>query len=403
MRAARTAGAVVASTQLTTTLEALRNKLIELRQIAERERGQRIASEAAAAELGERLRAYEARARRAYDAIDELRDQLDAVRVAYGGLAATPAPSRDAPAGDAPRLGPVERERLEAALTRLRESTPPAEEGEPTPPAEETEATRLPPEAAAVAPTPPTPTPTPSKPWLGGVFRLLAERDPARAGEILLALLPVQGAVHPAPLTYDLLLAPDRCVRVEVSDGGATRVTEAQSEPDASDAAFRVRGDPAAVARLVAAGVPRRRLFRRAHGLRRVQGSRPQARALVALSDAPLGLTGLLAAGARLDPRLLFTLAAGMIDPAWTPGEAFTIAHREPDSSDLDAALRVTSAGAAASDPAALPAPPDAVIVAGRDGLAALLEGGDPPGATVHGDVTALALVVRWLKRAQSG
>jgi hypothetical protein len=393
MRAARTAGAGAASTQLTSTLEALRDELTELRQIAEREREQRIASEAAAAELGERLRAYEARSRRAYDAIDELRDQLDAVRVAYGGLVAAPPASGDLSVGEAPRVGPVERERLEAALTRLRESTPPAEEAEATrPPAEDT----------AVEPAPALPS-RPGKPWLGPVFRRLAERDPARAGEILLALLPVQGAVHPEPLTYDVLLGPERSVRVRVSYGGATRVTESQSAPDPSDAAFRVLGDAAAVARLVAAGVPRRRLFGRGRGLARVQGSRLQARALVALSDAPLGLNGLLAAGARLDPSLLLTLAAGMIDPAWTRGETFTIAHREPDSAGFDAALRVTSAGAATTDPAALSEPPDAVIVAGRDGLAALLEGGDPPGATVQGDATAFALVLRWLKRAQSG
>jgi hypothetical protein len=287
-----------------------------------------------------------------------------------------------APDAAAGRLGPVERERLEAALTRLREAAPPVEESQ---------APSRPPAARS------------TKPWLGPVFRRLVERDGDRAGEVLLALLTAQGAVHPEPLTYDLVLGPDRSIRVQVGDGGATDRTEADSPGDAAETAFQIVGDAAALARLVAAGMPRRRLFRRARRLARVRGSREGARALVALTEAPLSLAGLQAAGARLEPSLALTLVAGMIDLAWTRGEDFTLAHREPESPEPDAALSVTDAGARAIDAGRLAAPPDTVVVCAAAALLPLLDGANPPDVAVEGDATALAVVQRWVKRAQSG
>ncbi|MFL5830343.1 MAG: hypothetical protein ACJ76X_10530 [Solirubrobacteraceae bacterium] len=389
MRFARAAGpssVSAESAQLSETLEALRDELTQLRAIAERERAQRVETEAAAAELARRLHEYEARCQRAYDAIDGLREQLEAVRLAYAALVSGPVaePAAPEPAG---RLGPVERERLEAALTRLREAAPPADE----------------PAASAPAGEPAATAPQPVKPWLGPVLRRLTEGDPTRAGELLLALLPAQAAVHPEPLSYDLVLGTERCIQVTVTDGGATKVTQADSPRDATVVAFQIVGDAAAVARLVAAGVPRRRLFRGGRRLARVQGSRVQARVLAALTDPPVTLTGLQDAGARLDAALALTLVAGMIDPAWSRGETFTLAHREPDSTHPDAALRVSDAGSLQVDVAKLSGNPDVVIVCDSEALLPLLDGRHPAGVAVEGDATALALVQRWVKRAQSG
>jgi hypothetical protein len=380
MRLARAAGPSsvnAESAQLSDTLEALRNELAQLRAIAERERAQRVETEAAAAELARRLHEYEARCQRAYDAIDGLREQLEAIRLAYAALVSGPVaePAAPEPAG---RLGPVERERLEAALTRLREAAPPADE------------------PAATAPQP-------VKPWLGPVFRRLTQGDPTRAGELLLALLPAQAAVHPEPLSYDLVLGPERCIQVTVTDGGATKVTQADSPRDATVVAFQIVGDAAAVARMVAAGVPRRRLFRGGRRLARVRGSRVQARVLVALTDPPVTLTGLQDAGVRLDAALALTVVAGMIDPAWSRGETFTLAHREPDSAQPDAALQVSDAGSVQVDVAKLSGSPDVVIVCASEALLPLLDRRHPAGVAVEGDATALALVQRWVKRAQSG
>jgi hypothetical protein len=92
-----------------------------------------------------------------------------------------------------------------------------------------------------------------------------------------------------------------------------------------------------------------------------------------------------------------------MIDLAWTRGEDFTLAHREPESPEPDAALSVTDAGARAIDAGRLAAPPDTVVVCAAAALLPLLDGANPPDVAVEGDATALAVVQRWVKRAQSG
>src|SRR5205085_4775848 len=104
---------------------------------------------------------------------------------------------------------------------------------------------------------------------------------------------------------------------------------------------FQVFGDAAALARLVAAGVPRRRPLFGRRGLARVSGSRQAARALAALPAARLTLGAVRRGILWFAPALAFSVVAEMIEPAWTRGEEFTIAYRDPATEVAEAGLRV--------------------------------------------------------------
>src|SRR5204863_5876147 len=86
-------------------------------------------------------------------------------------------------------------------------------------------------------------------------------------------------------------------------------------------------GDAANVARLLAVGPVRRRIPSRRRA--RIRGERRRLVALDHLVGARLGVPDLIAAGVRLEPALALTLAATAIEPGWTAGERFTIAHRD--------------------------------------------------------------------------
>jgi len=147
----------------------------------------------------------------------------------------------------------------------------------------------------------------------------------------------------------------------------------------------------------------RRRVGRLVPGrLARVRGDRRRLSALDDLLAARLGLAQLDAAGVRFDPLLALTLAAVMIEPAWTAGERFTLAHREAAATTPDAYLLVRD-GRAALVSAEAPHEPVATVVAcPGDQLLATLGGVVAP-AEVAGDERPLALLGQWLQRAQCG
>ena len=151
------------------------------------------------------------------------------------------------------------------------------------------------------------------------------------AGQLLLALLPAQAAVHREPLAYDLILGPGECVRVTVRsharepgdiapDPSAEAadptcpesVVEFADSPRAeSDVDFQVLGELTSVARTVAAGRLRRRFGR---GMAHVNGDRAAFGALRDLVRAPLGARQLRAAGVRLEAPLALTVVSLMVD-----------------------------------------------------------------------------------------
>jgi hypothetical protein len=331
---------------------------------------------------------------RAYEAIEYVRRELAQVRA---GTPEPPAPAPTSPAPTtapttAPTPGPIQADQLSAALSRLRQTTPPAPEEPVTegPVSLEPEATE-PPER-------------PAKPWLGKAFRTLAARDPSQAGRLLLALLPAQRVADPQPVAYDLVLGDLACARVTVSRTGA-QIDLGDAPRPPAEVDFQLVGDLASIARLLAAGPVARRigrlLFR--HRLARVRGDRDRLGALESLIDAPLTLGRLHAAGVRVDPLLAMTVAALMIEPAWTAGERFTIAHREPGAPAPDAYLHIRDGRAplAAEEP---PRGPVATTIECRpDDLIVALAGEHVASVAISGDERPVALIRQWLDRAQCG
>jgi hypothetical protein len=92
-----------------------------------------------------------------------------------------------------------------------------------------------------------------------------------------------------------------------------------------------------------------------------------------------------------------------MIEPEWTAGERFTIAHRGPPAPSSDAYLHVRSA----NPPLAATEPPHGpvatVIVCPPDDLLAVLAGDPSASLRIEGDGRPLTLARQWLDRAQYG
>ncbi len=367
---------------------------------------------ARSAELERRLDESALRAEQLYQVIEDLRSVLDVIRGVPSdqgapGSAGAPGDVPDAATVDddpaAPDAGPaVEPERLDTALSKLRETIPPAdvedgsEESEDAseelasgegPPEPETEQRRPEPLPAPASPT--------RKSWLLRTLRALAKDDPAVAGRVALGLLPAQRLASVDPLTYDVLLSDAGSFHVTAGETGA-RVVRARQPRDPAESDFQLRGELATFARLLVAGPIRRRLER---GVAELGGSRKALASLLALIRTPYGLAELYAAGARLEPWLAFALIARMIDQRWTVGHRFTIAHRGPDTSTY---LRVPGG----SRPWVSTSPPlgpvAATVVCDPDELLAALatEGFDE--ATIRGRSEELELLRAWVARAQS-
>ncbi|MBV9804557.1 MAG: hypothetical protein JO130_15250, partial [Solirubrobacterales bacterium] len=231
----------------------------------------------------------------------------------------------------------------------------------------------------------------------------LTAQDASSAGRLLLALLPAQRAADPHPVAYDLVLSDVLCAHVTVSSTAAHVGLDASRRP-LSEVDFQLVGDLASIARLLAAGRLRRRLGRLAPRRRtaRVRGERRRITALDNLLAAPLALRELAAAGVELDPLLALTLAGLMVEPAWTAGERFTIAHREPEVPAPGAFLQVRD-GRPVLASAAAPHGPVASVIACRGQALLSALGGETAGIEVAGEERGVKLLQQWLERAQCG
>ncbi len=369
--------------QVQATLSELRDELERLRTLSERERAARAEAQARAGSLERRLRVEIGRAARAHQAIGDVRGRLDALRTTQPREQPAEQAHDEAdvrPAAPDPS-GPVESERLAAALARLRVQTPPGGVGDLDSDA-----------GAGELRTPP------AKPraWLAKVFKSLTEQDSMTAGRFLLQLLPAQHAVHPQPLAYDLILGELAVVQVTVQDG-PPRIDFVDAARAPGEVRFQVAGDLAAIARTVVASRVRRRLGR---GLARITGDRRAFASLVELIRQPLTLSELYAAGVRLDPPLALTVAALMIDSGATRGQLFTIAHQAAGSPTPDAFLRVADRKPSVTE-APPPDPAGTTIVCDPDTLLMVLDGAPTPDALVRGDRRPLELLQRWIQDAQ--
>ena len=391
---------------LAAVLAALRGELEQLSMAAVREARARSLTEERAQELERRLgeledelRDRDARAERAFETIGELRGLL--ARLAGGELEPVfddvPIEPEIPHASDAdpePDRG-IELERFDAALARLRAEAGEPDFGDPLPPdgreSPETDDPTIGEVAAGAA----------TRPWLREAFAMLVAREPATAGELLVGLLPAQGAVRAEAIAYDIVLAPEDVVRVTYAGGGApTELERAGSARDLGQVAFRITGATAELSRLMTAGRLRRRILRR--GLARVQGDRAALAAPAAILDTRLDLAQLKAAGVSLDPRLALALIASMVRPSWTTSERFSIAY-EPRGPGAATYLHVRNGDplAVTDDP---PLGPVATTVSSpSDELLPVLAGGTDVDANVSGDPAPLLALISWIERAQRG
>jgi hypothetical protein len=350
------------------------------------------------AELGQRLTAARVeideqrrRSDRAYQAIEFVRAELRRLHEADPpGPPSPPKPPAPAVQPEAPSPppagGPLQPEQLSAALARLREQTPVSPPEEPV----DTEPPLIP---AAGA----------SRPWLAGVFRRLCAQDASAAGRLLLALLPAQRAADPQPIAYDLALSDLLVAQVTVGSAAGHFEMGAKARP-LSEVDFRLVGAPASIARLLVAGPVRRRLSRLAPDRRvaRLRGDRERLAALDRLVGARLTVEELRSAGVRLDPVLAMTVAGLMIDPTWTAGERFVLAHRASGAAAPGAYLHVRDGKPPVASGEAPHGPVQTIVVCPADEVLMVLTGAAAP-AVLEGEPRPLTLVGQWLERAQCG
>jgi hypothetical protein len=399
--------------QATDTLAELRGELDGLRAAIERERSARVAAERRTGDLERELGGQRERSRDAYAAIGELRGTLESLRQprqppppmrgsapatagppaqvtpqASDTLPAQPTPQASdnaaaqptPPASDARAEDPVEPQRLNEALARLRERIAP-QDGEAPP---------------SSAPAGPPVLTDAGRAWLQPAFRKLARSEPDRAGRLLVGLLPAQSAVHEPAIAYDLVLNPELVIRV-TARGGAPAISRGQSPRGPEEVDFQVIGDHAALARMLVAGRLRRRFGRR---VARIRGRRAGVAALEALAAVRLDLASLHRLGVRLEPRTAMALIAALIDPAQTAKERFALAYAVEGEDEV---FLLVGDGAPLEVTGVRPAGRIAATITGPLGsLELALAGERSPELTVTGDEWPLALVRKWIKRAQS-
>ncbi len=360
---------------------------------------------ARAAELEQQLHESALRAERLYEVIEDLRAVLDIIR----GI--PPTEARHNPGmvaeGDPPVAGGsslLEPRRLDAALGRLRESIPPVEadpgeepqdEQEPSAGGEETatDERELLDEHEVVEELPPPALGT-RRSWLLRALRGLAKRDPVTAGRIAFGLLRAQRLASEGPVSYDVSLADVGSFHLSV-DERETRLVPAKQLREHRGVDFQLLGDSASFARLLVAGPIRRRSGR---GVAELRGDRKALGALLALIRTPYGLRELYAAGARLDPRLTFALIASMIEPRWTSGDRFTVAHRGPGGSVY---LRVPGNTRPAVGVEAPLGPVAATIICEPNELLAVFAQGSAERARIRGRREVVEQLRRWVSQAQ--
>jgi hypothetical protein len=302
-----------------------------------------------------------------------------------------PAPAPEGLADAAAQAAPVSEAPAGPGAVAAAVETPPVGAPAPTLDSERLNAARdrLRAEASAAPPQPAGPP----APWLPDALRRLTHEDPATAGRIAAGIVAAQGLVTQRPLRYDLALADQRCVAVDVGDHG-TEVRRLTAPRARREVDFRVTADEAGLARLL---YGHRRLLRRRA---RVQGSHRRLRELRKLAREPLALRDLGGVGAAFAPALALRLAALALDPAETAGSRFTIAHAPLAGGPADAWLRIRDG----QPPVVLttrPGEPAAVTVrCTRGALLPLLAGVTPPpgeGVAVDGDRELLDRLRAWI------
>ena len=225
---------------------------------------------------------------------------------------------------------PVTPERLASAHARLRETL-----------------------FSDTAATPDSLPPSRRKSWLRRALKRMAKEEASSAGGVLRALAPAH------------VLA------------GLTGPPE-------------VPWPPATAARLVVRGRVRRRIGWERAGLQCTASALSDLVGLVRVRASPAELCR---AGVRMDPYLALALVAFSIEPRWTAGHRFTLAHAD------GACLTFHDGARPSASTETPPVPVAATVCCPGPAMLAILAG---EGATVDGDRGALELVQGWFARAST-
>jgi alkyl sulfatase BDS1-like metallo-beta-lactamase superfamily hydrolase len=220
---------------------------------------------------------------------------------------------------------------------------------------------------------------------------------------MLLGLVPVQRALLPSPLEYDLTIRGSGTYAVSIGSESASARTIGEPRPR-DQAAFHLSADIVTLTELLA-GVEKR--MGRWLGSVKVRGRRQGAEALRdALAGADLDLAAAARAGAELEPDLVFRAFAYAIHPAWTKGHTFTVAQEILDPRPLRWHVAVRDGAPVAVDRRPSSEPPDAVVAMTRTAFSHLLRGEPVPSGerpAIRGDRAAVATLKAWTDRAQRG
>lgn len=243
-------------------------------------------------------------------------------------------------------------------------------------------------------------------PWLAGALSAMARTDPDGAGRLALALLPAQALSASRALDYDIVLAEHGPHAVSL-DAGRGTVQPLSAPRPTRETDFRLELGVGGLVELLVAGGSRR-LRRR--GRVRVRGTMRPNRALSALGPVPLQLSALEGAGASPDPSLLYRALVSLIDPRWTRGHRFSIAHEVTGAAPAtwhvhidDGAPPLVTSTAPAKDAAA-------TVRLSPASLRRLVESAGPgrvdeasalDRVAIRGDLHAAALLARWMDWAR--
>ena len=236
------------------------------------------------------------------------------------------------------------------------------------------------------------------RPWLAPIWSALAQTDPVTAGRLLVELLPAQREAYPERVAYDLVFGEGRgCAQVTVDDGPPA-IRHADGPRAREQVDFQVQGSPAAIARMLTAGAFRRRFGR---GVARCpRAPRPPGGiALAAGGEARPAW----AAPDRGAPRARAGAAAGGVDDR--PGVDGARAVRGRLCGVKGAPTLICwSARRPGGGHGRRPAGRIATTIEGpADAAALVLSGERTDQVTITGEDWPLALLRKWIKRAQSG
>jgi hypothetical protein len=235
--------------------------------------------------------------------------------------------------------------------------------------------------------------------WLGRALIALAEREPRVASQLMLQLLPAQGLAVPAPVTYAVTLLELGAYWVTRDEGPASVVEqEGAARPATVD--FELAGGAAAFAQLFAGASPRRLVLT---GDLRMRG---KTRPMRAVWGRPIDLAEAAQAGIWLDPELVYKAIAAVIDPEWTRGWSFAVAHEVTGERGGTWYVVVDDGKPVEVTREPPPDDPTATVHTTTAGLAGALAGhpvnGGPP-TTFGGDLEVVRQLRTWTQWAQSG